>query len=429
MFLIPSERKESKQVNDSNLNNNNHNHFDDTTTPIICVYAICKNESQFVDRWYQSMSPADLIYVLDTGSTDDTYVKFKALEAKNPEKLKVFQAEIKPWHFGKARQYLLDLIPKNPNIVCIAVDLDEGFTNPQWANWVRSHWKCGTHERGTYGYIESANEEQNKRTFKYNWMHDRLGWRWVMPVHEYLVRAGDDGYVERYPVASSVLACDMKVVSLEHHPDRTKSRSQYKELLKMRLQENPEKDYQAMYYLANEERGSGNIEAAEELFLEIYQHDSARLSVIGAAMSLGDIYAAKKDKDAAQMWHQRAIIDENTSEMVCYIEPYIKLVNWLLLEKQHSTKEDNDYALKLLRAAARNCHGPYHLWIERGDIAYKRDFWILSTLAEWRAGNTEAARNCAAIAFVNNLDDDICRNNFKCCWGIKDVSTAIKNQI
>lgn len=148
-----------------------------------------------------------------------------------------------------------------------------------------------------------------------------------MPVHEYLVRAGDDGYVERYPVASSVLACDMKVVSLEHHPDRTKSRRQYKELLKMRLQENPEKDYQAMYYLANEERGSGNIEAAEELFLEIYKHDSARLSVIGAAMSLGDIYAAKQDENAAQMWYQRAIIDENTSEMVCYIEPYIKLVN------------------------------------------------------------------------------------------------------
>ena len=42
------------------------------------------------------MSPADLIYVLDTGSTDDTYAKFKELEAKNPEKLKVFQAEIKP---------------------------------------------------------------------------------------------------------------------------------------------------------------------------------------------------------------------------------------------------------------------------------------------------------------------------------------------
>ena len=36
----------------------------------ISVYAICKNEEKFVDRWYESMKEADEIYVLDTGSTD-----------------------------------------------------------------------------------------------------------------------------------------------------------------------------------------------------------------------------------------------------------------------------------------------------------------------------------------------------------------------
>lgn len=149
----------------------------------------------------------------------------------------------------------------------------------------------------------------------------------MCPVHEYLVRVNDDDYIERYPSSEHVLECDISIVGLEHHPDRTKSRSQYKALLKMRLQENPEKDYQAMYYLANEEWSSGNVAAAEELFLEIYKHDSAKLSVIGAAMSLGDIYANKKAEDAAQMWYQRAIIDEETLETVCYIEPYLKLVN------------------------------------------------------------------------------------------------------
>ena len=38
----------------------------------ICVYAISKNEAQFVERWYNSMKEADAIYVLDTGSTDNT---------------------------------------------------------------------------------------------------------------------------------------------------------------------------------------------------------------------------------------------------------------------------------------------------------------------------------------------------------------------
>ena len=41
----------------------------------VCVYAICKNEEKFVDRWYNSMKEADQIFVLDTGSTDNTVNK------------------------------------------------------------------------------------------------------------------------------------------------------------------------------------------------------------------------------------------------------------------------------------------------------------------------------------------------------------------
>ena len=38
----------------------------------VVVYAICKNEAQFVDRWMDSMGEADQVVVLDTGSEDDT---------------------------------------------------------------------------------------------------------------------------------------------------------------------------------------------------------------------------------------------------------------------------------------------------------------------------------------------------------------------
>ena len=44
----------------------------------VCVYAICKNEEKFVDRWYESMKEADEIYVLDTGSDDETVSKLKS---------------------------------------------------------------------------------------------------------------------------------------------------------------------------------------------------------------------------------------------------------------------------------------------------------------------------------------------------------------
>ena len=44
----------------------------------IVVYAICKDEEQFVDRWMDSMSEADRVVVLDTGSTDDTVARLEA---------------------------------------------------------------------------------------------------------------------------------------------------------------------------------------------------------------------------------------------------------------------------------------------------------------------------------------------------------------
>ena len=38
----------------------------------ICVYAICKNESRNLQTWLTSLKDADKIFVLDTGSEDDS---------------------------------------------------------------------------------------------------------------------------------------------------------------------------------------------------------------------------------------------------------------------------------------------------------------------------------------------------------------------
>ena len=43
----------------------------------ICVYAICKNEKEWINRWIDNMSEADYIVVLDTGSTDGSYEMLK----------------------------------------------------------------------------------------------------------------------------------------------------------------------------------------------------------------------------------------------------------------------------------------------------------------------------------------------------------------
>ena len=83
----------------------------------VCVYAISKNEEKFVSRWVESMKEADEIYVLDTGSTDDTVNKLKKLGVKVKKKL------IKPWRFDKARNESLKLVPKDTDI-CVCTDLD-----------------------------------------------------------------------------------------------------------------------------------------------------------------------------------------------------------------------------------------------------------------------------------------------------------------
>jgi hypothetical protein len=35
----------------------------------ICVYTICKNELQFIERYLEHLKDADLIHISDTGST------------------------------------------------------------------------------------------------------------------------------------------------------------------------------------------------------------------------------------------------------------------------------------------------------------------------------------------------------------------------
>ena len=84
----------------------------------ICVYAICKNEEKFVDRWYQSIKEADYICVLDTGSTDNTINKLKKYKIIVDKKL------IIPWRFDTARNESMKLIPKDTDI-CLCLDLDK----------------------------------------------------------------------------------------------------------------------------------------------------------------------------------------------------------------------------------------------------------------------------------------------------------------
>ena len=86
----------------------------------VCVYAIAKNEEKFVDRWVNSMKEADEIYVLDTGSNDNTTSLLKKRDVHVKKKI------IKPWRFDVARNESLNMLPTDTDI-CVCTDLDVVF--------------------------------------------------------------------------------------------------------------------------------------------------------------------------------------------------------------------------------------------------------------------------------------------------------------
>lgn len=192
----------------------------------ICVYAICKNESKFVERWLDSMQEADYIVVLDTGSTDDTYKKLKA----DSRVTKVIKKPIKPWRFDVARNESMKLIPEDTDL-CVCTDLDEVF-NKGWADIVRKEWKPGTcRMRYRYAWSHNAMGEPTD-VFDYDKMHKYGGYHWKYPVHEVLEPDEPDMTQSTIHLQDSVF--------LHHYPDKTKSRGFYMDLLKLAVEENPD---------------------------------------------------------------------------------------------------------------------------------------------------------------------------------------------
>ena len=83
----------------------------------VYVYAICKNESKFARRWMESMSEADAVYVLDTGSEDDTVQLLREAGAI------VEIQEFRPGRFDRERNRSLEMGPEDA-ADCAAPDLD-----------------------------------------------------------------------------------------------------------------------------------------------------------------------------------------------------------------------------------------------------------------------------------------------------------------
>ena len=189
----------------------------------IYVYAICKDEKAFADRWMDSMSEADGVYVLDTGSQDGTPAALASRGAW------VACREVVPWRFDKARNLSLDLVPQDADL-CVCTDLDEVFEKG-WRKKLEQAALMQSCPQYRCRFVWSHGEDGREgMVFWQNKIHRRHGFVWHYPVHEVLQWQGEKEYV----------LGEAAGVSLHHWPDPQKSRGQYLPLLELAAREEPE---------------------------------------------------------------------------------------------------------------------------------------------------------------------------------------------
>lgn len=200
----------------------------------VVVYAICKNEEKNVKLWYDSMKEADEIYVLDTGSTDDTVKLFEGLD-----KVHINKKEYKQFRFDEARNDSLKLVPEDVDI-CVCTDIDERF-HPGWRKIIEEAWVSQDNvNRLKYKYNWSLNSDGSPGTsFWLGKIHSRNNYVWERPIHEYLRCTANQKEIEAPGVV------------LDHHHDLSKSRDFYLDLLEIQVQEMPD-DPRANYLLGRE---------------------------------------------------------------------------------------------------------------------------------------------------------------------------------
>ena len=199
----------------------------------VIVYAICKNEEKHIKRWVESMKEADDIYVLDTGSTDNSVKLLKSLNVHVKEK------KYKLFKFDQARNDSLDLLPSDTDI-CVCTDIDE-VLNKNWRKELERIWKSNT-DRVKYNLNFSFNSK-NEPVMSYyiSKIHTRDNYRWKNKVHEVL----------EFTLNREENVIESNIICINHYPDRTKNRDFYLDLLEQSVKENPT-DERNLHYLGRE---------------------------------------------------------------------------------------------------------------------------------------------------------------------------------
>lgn len=265
----------------------------------VYVYAICKNESKHIKRWYESMKEADGIYVLDTGSTDGSQKILEDLGIIYKEE------KINPWRFDVARNKSLDMLPLDADI-CVCTDIDEVFEKG-WRNEVEKIWNENINcikYRMNFSFDEYGNPATTLYISK---IHNRSDFKWKHMIHEVLECE------ERKEVVSD------KII-LNHYPDKTKSRKSYLKLLEESVIDEPDSD-RNLHYLGREYMyNNEHLKCIETLHKHLEHKNSTWKQERAASMRyIARSYVGLNYIEEAIMWYENAI-EESSLQREGYVE-------------------------------------------------------------------------------------------------------------
>jgi glycosyltransferase involved in cell wall biosynthesis len=345
----------------------------------IGVYTIALNEEQFVERWCDSAKEADYLLIADTGSSDQTIGLAKSLG------INVFQISVKPWRFDVARNASLALMPADLDY-CIALDMDEILLEG-WRPELENALQQGA-TRPRYQYTWSWKDEAKTipgLQYGGDKIHSRFGYKWKHPVHEVLTRYGDFKESEAW-------------VGLEihHHPDSSKSRSQYLPLLAQAVQEAPEDDRNAYYY-ARELYYYGRLDEALEAF---NRHLSLPTAVWKPERAASMRHLAKLDVDNREKW-LLAAIEEAPGRREALVEYALYLYENSLWSR----------CLDVAKAALDIKEKPLDYLCE--DFAWGATPWDLAAIASYNLKDKKSAFEYGTVAYELDAENERLKNNLK----------------
>lgn len=347
----------------------------------IVVYAISKNESQFVERWVNSMKEADEIIVLDTGSTDNTVEKLKELGVK------VYEQVFYPWRFDTARNKALSFVPQDTD-VCVCTDLDEVFESG-WRDKLEQAWLTERPTRARYNYNWKLDEENRPRVnFWINKIHNRTDYHWKHPVHEILV--------------SKVPEKEIEVpITLNHYPDATKSRSSYLPLLEISVEEEPDND-RNLHYLGREYM---YYQKWDKCIETLHKHLACKNATwkderCASMRFLGRAYEAKGYLEEAENWYERSI-----QEAPYLREGYIELASLHLKQERYQEAYENMQKASSITEKSKS-------YINE-EFAWNDAFYDIYSLASFYTGHYKEAIELVKEAINLNPYDERYQKNLE----------------